>query len=103
LSSAKPGSTPIAREFREEIDSDLEDARYLGTIENIYVYDGHPGHELVRVYEARLAERSLYERDGWNFRVEDGSTCRALWKHLDDFATALLYPDGVLALLRDAN
>jgi 8-oxo-dGTP pyrophosphatase MutT (NUDIX family) len=92
----------LAREFREEIGSDLEDVRYLGTLENIYVYEGHPGHELVRVYEARLAARSLYERDSWDFQVEDGSTCHVLWKPFADLAGAPLYPDGLLDLIKNA-
>jgi 8-oxo-dGTP pyrophosphatase MutT (NUDIX family) len=91
----------LAREFREEIGTELVGVRYLETIENIYVYDGHPGHEVVRVYEARLATPSLYERDSWDFQIEDDSTCRVLWKHLDDFANAPLYPDGLLALLSE--
>ena len=93
----------LAREFREEVDSDLEDVRYLGTLENIYVYEGHPGHELVRVYEARLAAQSLYERDSWDFQTEDGSTCHAVWKRLEDFADAPLYPNGLVDLIETTN
>ena len=89
----------LAREFREEIGVELEDVRYLETLENIYDFEGHPGHELIRVYEARLTPASLYERDGWDFQTEDGSTCSVLWKRLDDFADTPLYPDGLLALL----
>jgi len=92
----------LAREFREEIGSDLEDVRYLGTLENIYVYEGHPGHELVRVYEGRLTAQSLYERNSWEFQVEDGSSCHAVWKPLDDLAETRLYPDGLLTLIRSA-
>jgi 8-oxo-dGTP pyrophosphatase MutT (NUDIX family) len=90
----------LRREFREEIGTELDDVRYLATLENIYVYEGHPGHELVRIYEARLATPELYERDSWDFQVEDGSTCHVLWKHRHDFAEVPLYPDGLLALLR---
>jgi 8-oxo-dGTP pyrophosphatase MutT (NUDIX family) len=93
----------LVREFREEIGSHLDDIRYLGTLENIYVYGGHPGHELVRVYEARLTARSLYERDSWDFKVEDGSSCHAVWKPLDDFADAPLYPDGLLNLIKSTR
>jgi 8-oxo-dGTP pyrophosphatase MutT (NUDIX family) len=92
----------LAREFREEVSSDLVDVRYLGTLENIYVYEGNPGHELVRVYEAGLAAQSLYERDSWDFQVEDGSSCHAVWKPLDDFADSPLYPDGLLHLIKSA-
>jgi hypothetical protein len=59
----------------------------------------HPGHELVRVYEARLADASLYERHVWSLEIEDGSTCPVLWKRLDDFRIDRLYPDGLLELI----
>jgi 8-oxo-dGTP pyrophosphatase MutT (NUDIX family) len=89
----------LAREFREEIGTELEDVCDLGTIENIYVYDGHPGHEIVRVFEARLAASELYGRDQWDVQLEGGSICRVLWKHLAAFSDAPLYPDGLLDLL----
>jgi hypothetical protein len=73
--------------------------RYLETSENIYLYDGHPGHACVRVYETRLAPFDLYDRDSWDFQLDDGSTCHALWKRLGDFAYAPLERDGLLPLL----
>ena len=96
----EPAVDALVREFREELGARLEGIRYLETFESIYVYDGHPGHELVRVYEARLADPSLYEREAWSFEIEDGSTCDVLWKPLEDFRTDRLYPDGLLAILR---
>ena len=95
----EPAVDALAREFREEIGARLEGIRYLETLEVIYVYDGYPGHELVRVFEARLADASLYERDAWSFEIEDGSTCPVLWKRLEDFRNDRLYPDGLLELL----
>lgn len=95
----EPAVDGLAREFREEMGARLEGIRYLDTFEVIYVYDGYPGHELVRVYEARLADATLYERDAWSFVTEDGSTCPVLWKRLEDFRNDRLYPDGLLELL----
>ena len=92
----EPAVDALTREFREEIGAGLEGIRYLDTFESIYVFDGCPGHELVRVYEARLADASLYERDAWTFEIEDGSTCDVLWKQLEDFRNDRLYPDGLL-------
>ena len=90
----------LGREFREELATELGDVRYLGTVENIFVYEGHPGHEIVRVFEARLAASELYDRDAWDATL-DGSTCRVLWKHPADLGEAPLYPDGLLDLLAD--
>jgi len=96
----EPAVDALGREFREEIGAGLEGIRYLDTLESIYIFDGYPGHELVRVYEARLADPLLYEREAWSFE-EDGSTCNVLWKRLEDFRIDRLYPDGLLELLND--
>jgi ADP-ribose pyrophosphatase YjhB (NUDIX family) len=86
----------LAREFREELGVELDGVRYLETIENIYEYEGDPGHELIRVYEARLSPDALYDRDHWDSELGDGVV---LWKSLDEFGREALYPDGLLPLL----
>jgi hypothetical protein len=53
----------------------------------------------VRVYEARFADASLYEHDSWSLEIEDGATCRVLWKRLEGFRIDRLYPDGLLDVL----
>jgi 8-oxo-dGTP pyrophosphatase MutT (NUDIX family) len=94
------GHDTVARELREEIGADLVDIRYLGTLENIHQYLGRPGHEIVRVYEAGLADRSLYERDAIEGAEEDGEPLHCMWKSMADFARGdPLYPEGLLELL----
>lgn len=34
----------VARELREEIQQEVRDLRYLGTLENIFTYEGQPGN-----------------------------------------------------------
>ena len=46
----------VHRELMEEISAEVKDLVYLGTLENIYVFDGEPGHEIVQVYDGALAE-----------------------------------------------
>jgi len=94
------GHEAIAREIREEIAAELVEVRYVETLENIFEYLGRPGHELVRVYEGRLADSTLYGRESIVGHEEDGSALRCVWKPLADFARGdPLYPDGLLELL----
>ena len=37
----------VVREFREELGLDIKITRFLGTSENIFTYEGKPGHEIV--------------------------------------------------------
>lgn len=92
----------VHREIREEIGAEVADLRYLGTLENIFVYDGWPGHEIVMVYDGTLKDGSLYRRDRIEV-AETGSeeTTMAVWKDLREFAPDRppLYPHGLLELL----
>ena len=95
------GEQAVRREILEEIGAEVAYARYVETLENIFVYDGAPGHEIVRVYHVVLLERSSYDRDAWD-GTEGRSTLRVLWKAIDDFREgARLYPAGLLDLLYD--
>jgi len=45
----------------EEVGAKIKNLTYIGMIENIFEYDGKPGHEIVLVYEADFADSLLYE------------------------------------------
>jgi ADP-ribose pyrophosphatase YjhB (NUDIX family) len=96
------GHQALARELREELGAEVLDPRYLGTLENLFVYDGEQGHEVVLLYEGTLVDAALYEQAEMTAYEDDGSAFRALWKPLVDFGRgkAPLYPDGLLAFLR---
>jgi 8-oxo-dGTP pyrophosphatase MutT (NUDIX family) len=95
------GEEAVRREFREELGAGLFEVRFLGMLENVFTCEGRRGHEIVLVYDGRLAEASLYENEAFEGDKE-GAPFRAMWKSLDEFGPgkAPLYPDGLLELLR---
>lgn len=93
------GAEAIRRELAEELGVDIDDPRYLGTLENLFVYDGRPGHEICLIYEVTFRDRALYARDRFEGR-EAESSFHAQWKQLSDFRGGdRLYPGGLLDLL----
>src|SRR3990170_4725004 len=56
----------IAREIREELGVEIENVRLLGVVENIFVYQGEQGHEIVFVFDAEFVNKSLYGLDELN-------------------------------------
>ena len=90
----------VRREMREEIGVELADVRLLGVLENIFVYEGHPGHEIVFVFEAGLRDTTLYDREEL-VGDEEGMRFVARWVPLERFANGgpPLYPDGLYELL----
>jgi 8-oxo-dGTP pyrophosphatase MutT (NUDIX family) len=95
------GEQAVQREFEEEIGAHLLEVRYLGMLENIYIYEGHAGHEIVLVYDGRLAEIGFYQQ-AEIMGDEFGMPFKVVWKRLDEFGEGKppLYPDGLLDLLR---
>lgn len=98
----------VARELREEIQQDVRDLRYLGTLENIFTYEGQPGHEIVLVFDGAFVDERVYDREtivGVAADDELAPPFTACWKPLAFFRSgaAPLYPDGLLALLGDCS
>lgn len=92
----------VRRELQEEIGAELEALSLMTVLENLFEFEGEAWHEIVFVYEATLADPSLYDRP--TFVVTEGTaTLPAVWRRLSDFdmAAVPLYPDGLLAYLRD--
>jgi len=90
----------VVREIAEELGATLVDPRLLGVLENVFTYDGEPGHEVVFVYAGRLAEGDVVPLEGaWYEDV--GVPMWVEWRPCDaDDAGALpLYPDGLGRLL----
>jgi 8-oxo-dGTP pyrophosphatase MutT (NUDIX family) len=98
------GREALAREIMEEIGQKITNLRYLGSLENIFVFDGERGHEIVLVYDGEFLDRSIYREEVVEGYEDDmgGLTFKAMWKSLDTFhdsEAAPLYPDGLLELL----
>jgi ADP-ribose pyrophosphatase YjhB (NUDIX family) len=94
----------LHRELREELDAEITNVRLLQVMENLFVFDGKPGHEIVWMHDATLVDPTFYARDEIVI-TENGALGRALWKPLSEFATgrAILYPDGLLETLSPHN
>ncbi len=92
----------VVREIREEMNAEIKDLTYVGMIENIFTYDGKPGHEIVLVYEANFVEFRLYELESVKCK-DNGDWLMAMWKPMADFqsGSAILYPEGLLDLLSE--
>ncbi len=90
----------VKREIMEELKEEVTDIHYLSTIENIFVFDGNMGHEIVQVYDGKFVNTQLYQQSEI-LGMEDGAgEFKAVWKEIESFnAHAPLYPDGLQEML----
>lgn len=90
----------IVREIREELGVAIENVRWLGILESIYIYRGEPGHELVFVYDAHFVDETLYGKETLTAR-EGERTFEACWRSLDELRgdSLVLVPEGLWQFL----
>lgn len=97
----EPAADAVRREMIEELGAELAGVRLLGVLENIFTYEGRPGHEIVFVFTGRFADASLYERDELRWTESDATEWRAEWLPLSRFGPGgpPLYPTGLRELI----
>lgn len=89
----------VTREITEELGAPLVQVQLLGVLENIFVYNKEPGHEVVFVYAGRLAEPDAVPEGGREF-FDDGEPNWVEWRPLDGAGVEVpLYPDGLQELI----
>jgi 8-oxo-dGTP pyrophosphatase MutT (NUDIX family) len=86
----------LEREFQEELEAALTNIRYLGCLENIFEFDGKPGHEIIQLYACDFCDRRFYEQESVEFN-EGKRKKLALWVDCDRFLSGelTLYPSGI--------
>lgn len=91
----------LRREIREELGLELVNVRRLDVVENIFRYQGEPGHEIVFLFEAEFDDRSAYESESLP-GLEGDEAFTAHWlspRELQERGWPL-YPDGLPEILQ---
>ncbi len=74
----------LQREFQEEIQADLTNIRYLGCLENLFVFNGQQGHEILLVYQCDFVDPKFYQLEKIVF-AEGKRKKTALWIDINRF------------------
>lgn len=81
----------VVREFREELGLDIKVTRFLGVSENIFTYEGKPGHEIVLFFEAEFVAREMYDKEIRTIEKELSEN-RIVW--VEPVENLHIYPEG---------
>jgi 8-oxo-dGTP pyrophosphatase MutT (NUDIX family) len=88
------------REFREELDTEIELDSTYDVYENIFEFNGTPGHEHVFMLTARFKDRKFYEKRDFVGREKETEFV-AKWVKITEFIRGdkILYPSGFVDAL----
>lgn len=92
----------LAREFREELGIDISVQGDPLVMENIFLHEGAPGHEVVFVGTVAFPDGAFAGQDSIEFREDNGVPSVARWFDLGDLdleGGPELYPAGLKKLL----
>jgi ADP-ribose pyrophosphatase YjhB (NUDIX family) len=94
----------MLREIREEIDAEVKNLEMVGVLENIFIYEGEQGHEVVFVYDAEFVDESLYERNeihGYESGIDANFVAK--WKSVEEIkqSKVRLVPETLIGLLAE--
>lgn len=95
----------MRREIQEELDSEIENLKFIQVIENRFTYQGIPGHEIIFMYSGDLVRKELYEVEEFevidNPHVPESYTFTVKWISFDDVLSGkkTLFPDAKSYLL----
>ena len=99
LISVSEPADAVVREFREELDVTVAPTALLGVIENLFEFEGQPGHEIVHVFALESAELDRVGLDASLSVLDAGNPVS--WYAISDLRAGHppLYPMGILDLL----
>ena len=88
----------LKREFKEEINIEIELGDFLGISENIFNYKVKDAHELILFYEAYINDKDYQQKYDL---VDDDIETEAVWVDIDKFKNKelILYPAQIFNYL----
>jgi len=92
-----PGA--LKREIKEELGATIINERFLCVIENIFEFNGKPGHEITFLFQADLSEESLYLQK--EIKIIDKEDSYAEWVDIQNIKNGgiILYPQEAVSYL----
>ena len=92
------GEDALIREFKEEINKDIEVVEDIKAVENIFEFEGEKGHQIMFLYKCKFVDESGYDLDEI-VGFEDPSNI-SVWRSIKEIKEekAKIYPQEILGI-----
>ena len=88
----------LKREYKEELNINIDVKEFCGISENIFTYQGKDAHEIIFFYNIELNENDIKEK---YHIIDDNCETDAYWIEIDEFKSnkKILYPEQIFKYL----
>ncbi len=88
----------LKREYKEELNINIDVKEFCGISENIFTYQGKDAHEIIFFYNIELNENDIKEK---YHIIDDNYETDAYWIEIDEFKSnkKILYPEQIFKYL----
>jgi len=74
----------LKREIKEELSAEIKNIELKKVVENIFICDGFPGHEVDFFYQADFCDTSFYEHKEYELIESDNERLKAFWISIEE-------------------
>jgi len=94
---SESGKVAIKREIMEELNQEVQVGGLLASFENIFTFDGHPGHEIIMLFDVSFIDAFVYEVQELDIYESGMAIAKAVWRSLSEIKSedAKIYPLGL--------
>ena len=94
---SESGTRALEREIMEELNEESKISPLVASFENIFVFDGDRGHEIILLFHAEFKNPQVYEKTRLDIYESGKVISQAVWKSLAEIKAegAHLYPRGL--------
>ena len=79
--------------IRKAIGVTIDEVEFMTLAENVFAFDGLPGHEIVLIYLAVIPDELVPDEGAWV--TTGGAPMRVEWRPLEEVPGVPLYPEGL--------
>jgi ADP-ribose pyrophosphatase YjhB (NUDIX family) len=92
----EPAERALIRELLEELGEPVECGRRICVLENIFMHEGSPGHEVVFVFEVEFSNPSAYATEQYAY-FDQGIANEVVWRKTSELLGSVepLFPEGL--------
>ena len=75
----------VVREIDEELGQAVTNLRLITVLENLFVGEGSPAHEIIFVYDGQFVDSAIYDQATLRGIEANGEPIRAVWRQINTF------------------